>query len=292
MFFFGLPGVVPEFLIDKSASAVTSHGFTVTRSAKGLQLRARGGYGDILVPSPKGLVHFVLLTQDDAKNLWKVNDGQALLLTNADVFADGAETTLQQEENSAFQFSLFHASTKAGTRLPEQTPLFVRYQASVPPVSLEIVAHPTAAASVRAPLRNGPPIAWRTSTVPMAPDDQEFTRAARWNLTVRGDFKATQLADVLVRIQYQGDVARLKQDGHLLDDDFWNGNPWKTGLRSAGVDPSVSFDFEVLPFPAIFPMMLPAQAEISKRSNIRSNAILQSIRAIPRYSYTFASQAK
>lgn len=290
VFFFTQPGVVPEFLLDTSAASITAHGFKITSTTNGSQLRAHSDSGDILIRSAKGTLRLVLLTQTDALNLWKVNDGKALLITKADVFSNSTETTLQQDDNPQFQFSLFHASTTAAKHAPEQTPQFATYQISVPPVPLKAMTQSTAAAGVRSPLQNGPAVAWRKSPIPMAPDDQDFAKAARWTVTVRGNVNAPQLADVLLRIRYQGDVGRLKQDGHLRDDDFWNGTAWKVGLHNAGVNPASPFELEVLPLPQTFPMFLEARSQLEAGATSGTGATLQSVEAVPRYSFKFRSQ--
>lgn len=284
VFFFGLPGVVPEFLLDAPASAVTAHGFTVSHNAHGLQLRARAESGDILVRSAGKLLHLVLLSRADADDLWKVNDGRALLLTRADVFSNGSETTLQQEDRNTFEFSLFQASTKTGTSLSGKNGMFTHYQGFVPPVPLTVTARETATASERAPLEDGPPISWRKSRLPLAPDDADFAHAARWTVTLQGDTQAPQLADALIRVRYQGDVARVRQNGSLLDDDFWNGLPWTFGARQLSIDATKPLNLEVLPLPQNFPMFLqnPPQTPVA--------ATLQSFEVVPLYRWSFSSQ--
>lgn len=291
VFFFGLLGVTPEFLLDAPASAVTSHGFTMTRTAHGLQLRAHAASGDIVVRTAGKSTRLVLLPQSEAEDIWKVNGGQALLLTKADVYSNGTETTLQQEENNVFAFSLLHASSSAGARVPGKGGLFVEYRNSVPRVSLAITAEQTAAAGRRSPLKQGPPVAWRKTSIPMAPDDPDFTQAARWTLSLRGDWNAPQLADAFVRIRYQGDVARLSQGG-LLDDNFWNGLPWTFGTRQLGINPMSPISLDILPLPPTFPMFLETRPEAASTAKSGTAANLQSIQAVPLYRCSFTSQPK
>jgi hypothetical protein len=40
-----------------------------------------------------------------------------------------------------------------------------------------------------------------------------------------------QISNVFLQIQYQGDVARLCRENHLLDDNFWNGTTWTIGVK-------------------------------------------------------------
>jgi len=39
------------------------------------------------------------------------------------------------------------------------------------------------------------------------------------------------VSDLFLKVEYQGDIARLTSAGHLLADDFYNGTPWCTGLK-------------------------------------------------------------
>ncbi len=287
IFFFALPGVVPEFLLDAPVAAVTAHGFHVSSSPGGTRLTAESESGEIVVHSSKTPVHLILLTETDALNLWKVNDGKALLITKADVFSDRADTTLQQDENTNFQFRLLYASTSAGKLASKQSGMFTAYESSVAPVSLQVATRMAAAAGVRAPLKDGPMVAWRKSPIPMAPEEVDFVKAARWSVSVRGNVDAPQLADVLLRIRYQGDVARLRQDGRLIDDDFWNGSGWSVGARYAGLDSTSPFELQILPLPRSFPMFLEARDQLAGPP---SGTSLQSIKAVPRYTIRFQSQ--
>ncbi len=262
VFFFSTPGIVPELLLEAPASVMTAEGFQSSRSAKGLLLRARSQSGEIVIRSGKGSLHLVLLPRTDAENMWKVNDGRALLLTKVDVFSDGSTITLQQEADSSFQFNLFGASSQEAKPTGQSTRTFVPYQSSVPVAPLEFQIHQIALARTRAPLKYGPQMAWRKTPIPMAPEDAEFANAARWTLTLQGSTKALQLADVLMRVRYQGDLGRLRQSGKLLDDNFWNGLPWTIGAKAAGLDLSLPIDLELLPLPPGFPMFLQHRPEI------------------------------
>jgi beta-galactosidase len=63
----------------------------------------------------------------------------------------------------------------------------------------------------------------------LSPSDADFSRAASWRLKLPKGFRPGP--DSLLRVQYQGDVARLTLDGRLLNDDFSNGDPFELGLK-------------------------------------------------------------
>lgn len=292
VFFFGLPGVVPEFLVDAPTSAISAHGFAVSHGADGVKLQANAASGDILVRTGTRPLHLILMSRDEAEDTWKVNDGRALLRTKADVYSDGPRTTLEQEQNNVFDFSLLHAATTV-TASPHVSPkgdLFTAYRSSVPQVSVSITAKETAKAGIRSPLKDGPPVSWRKASIPMAPEDAEFAQAARWSLALHGDVRAPQLEDVLVRIRYQGDVARLRQGGLLRDDDFWNGLPWTFATQQLGLNAKAPMALEILPLPPSYPMFLQNSPEATNPGNHGKAVSLQSVQAIPLYRYSFNAQ--
>ena len=69
------------------------------------------------------------------------------------------------------------------------------------------------------------------------------------------------LSDIYLRIRYAGDVARLSQDGRLLDDDFYNGRPWEIGLKRFLPDSlGKNLEVSILPLPRGAPIYLDARA--------------------------------
>src|SRR5262249_26235223 len=106
----------------------------------------------------------------------------------------------------------------------------VRYRAgapaiAVPPVAVELmIDDPTPP-----PVRMGPMVAWRGQAVPLAPDDACYDRATRWRLRLPDALPAGR-GRVLLVIDYLGDAARLYADGALVDDHFYDGEPWSVGV--------------------------------------------------------------
>jgi beta-galactosidase len=99
-----------------------------------------------------------------------------------------------------------------------------------------IADHPTPP-----PLRMGPPIAWRKRAVPLAPEDACYEHATRFRLRLP-DMIPTDRGRVLLTIDYLGDAARLYADGQLVDDHFFDGEPWLVGVdrfASAGRWPTL-----------------------------------------------------
>jgi hypothetical protein len=111
---------------------------------------------------------------------------------------------------------------------------FARYRAAIPPIAAAPVAsrveieqlldNPTPP-----PVRMGPVVAWRGAAVPLAPDDACYDRAARWRLRLPDALPADR-GRVLLVLDYLGDAARLYADGALVDDHFYDGEPWSVGV--------------------------------------------------------------
>ena len=74
-----------------------------------------------------------------------------------------------------------------------------------------------------------PAVSWRPGPVPLAPDDACYQRATRLRLHVPAAIPSDR-GRVLLAIDYLGDAARLYADGELVDDHFYDGEPWLVGV--------------------------------------------------------------
>jgi hypothetical protein len=124
---------------------------------------------------------------------------------------------------------------------------FVEYRAGVGPLTLPAVEiavvtdEPTPP-----PVRMGPAVSWRPGPVPLAPDDACYERATRLRLGLPAAIPSDQ-GRVLLAIDYLGDAARLYADGTLVDDHFYDGEPWLVGVdRFARAGRWPSFELAIL----------------------------------------------
>jgi hypothetical protein len=95
--------------------------------------------------------------------------------------------------------------------------------------------------------------------VAVAPEDADFAQAAVWRLKLPGDLDLTN--DPLLRLHYQGDVARVTLDGRLLTDNFYSGRVFEVGLRRFG--PEIlkgELRLAILPLGKDAPIMLAPEA--------------------------------
>ena len=239
-FFTTLPGVQPEFLLSSDAVLDSAVPFVEsTRTGAGLRLRpASDRTVDIRL---RGGVHVVLLPEPAAEQVWRVDDPTLLLSTAADAFSDGSTWTLQSTGQPKFDFSVFGSPRRPSSDEAEieQNPgdaLFLQYHASLPPIEIHAQVTLDRAASQRPPPRFGPALSWRPTRIPLAPDTADFAAAAVWTIRLSTISSSAHLSDVFLTLRHQGDVARLSRAGKLLDDNFWNGEPWSIGLKELGGD--------------------------------------------------------
>jgi hypothetical protein len=259
-FFFALPGVVPEFALSKGVTVNnTSSGVETAKTAWGLRLRT----SETAEIQLEGGLHLVVLPESQAEDVWRGDDPAMLLKTKADAFSDSAQWTLQSDDPE-MGFGLFGAVTpsvagssqlKAGTKAE----LFAEYSTTLPTVELKPIVTKVQDAKPRRPWTFGPMLSWRTKPLPMKPSVAEFSGAAVWKITVPAVPADAQVSDVCLNIDYQGDEARLSDDGRLVDDNFWNGLPWTVGLKEtlpAWRRAASELTLQVLPLPKPYPMYL------------------------------------
>lgn len=67
-----------------------------------------------------------------------------------------------------------------------------------------------------------------------APSDKDFESAAAWVVQLNGNVGARR--DLLLRIAYVGDAARVYLGGKLLTDNFYNGKVFEVGLSRYAPD--------------------------------------------------------
>ncbi|WP_298945193.1 beta-galactosidase [uncultured Microbacterium sp.] len=67
-------------------------------------------------------------------------------------------------------------------------------------------------------------------------------------------------ADAVIDIDWAGDVAEVRVDGHTVDDRFWDGERWSVSVVDAGIHPGSNVTLHVLPLSARTTIGLPAAA--------------------------------
>jgi hypothetical protein len=123
----------------------------------------------------------------------------------------------------------------------------VRFTAEAKPRNFDLKSFQTQAAGNVPPGKTGPAPSWRPHGVAQAPDESEFSQAAKWSITLPSGVM-DGLSELFLEVDYEGDVARLSSGHQLLTDDFYNGHPWLVGLGRFlnPRDPSTS-ELSILP---------------------------------------------
>ena len=105
------------------------------------------------------------------------------------------------------------------------------------------------------------------TTVPSAPSDKDFEQAAVFKIVLPKNFK--KLSNPMLKINYQGDVARLYGGNKLLTDNFYNGTPFEVGLKRHFKSISKELTLKILPLQQNMPIYF----EEGKRPSFDSNGI-------------------
>jgi beta-galactosidase len=255
-FFFGIPGVVPELVLDAGTETVGMAGpVDVVKTEVGTRLRvAEGASAEVRLG---GGVHLVVMPEAEAEEVWRGGDPEVLVKTAGDAYADG-ERWVVESKKPEMAVGVLGGGTPVvegvGTvRAGKMEGVFKEYEAVVPGVELKVKVTKVAEAKARGTWEFSAPLSWRPQPPAMVPADAEYAGAAEWKIEVPKVPVGASVSDVWLRMRYQGDVARLYKAGALVDDSFWNGLPWEVGLREVGTG---SFDLKVLPLPKVYPMYL------------------------------------
>ena len=261
------PGLKPEFVF------ATAKGDTV--SAPHARVGREGGLITIsdIAPGPGIAIEvqrpggkftqIIVLPRDQALHLAKAKLGgrDRLVLSAGDMFFDGEKIFLSSRLPSSLEAGIFPALTAApaGFRATGGKGVFQHYGSAprvaekFPAVNLKLVK--SAAPSVPARLNPNP-----RRHVAMEPEDADFDRAAVWHL----DFPPGAVADphnAILRIQYQGDVARVYAGGRFDNDNFYKGTAWELALwRYPPEELRAGLDLRILPLRADTPVFLEAGA--------------------------------
>lgn len=88
------------------------------------------------------------------------------------------------------------------------------------------------------------------------PSDEDFNQAAVYTI----DLPDVDRTDLLLNIDYRGDVARLYADGKLIDDNFYNGRPFLYGLWRLPKD-CKQLELRIMPLQKDMPVYFPREAD-------------------------------
>jgi beta-galactosidase len=281
--FFAWPGLPPEF------SFVAAPDDTI-EAAGGRVVREHGSvHVDQIRPGRDFAIHFkkadgreveiLVLTREMARNAWRATlDGQErLLLSPADVFFEGDAIHLLAADPAQLNFEILPRLDRAPTLFTSLGPdgQFERYATHVGKVNVKVRIEQVKDAAARPPARMG-------KEVVEVPETTVFEGAAEWALDVP-TIHSSAVHSLLLRISYEGDIARLYSDGKLINDDFYKGTPFEIGMsRLNQMKHDLKLELQILPMRKDEPIYLPpgSQPTFPPSGQV---ATLKEIVAIPEY---------
>lgn len=101
-----------------------------------------------------------------------------------------------------------------------------------------------------------------------APSEEEWQQAAIYKISLPNDSALFTLRSALLRIEYQGDCARLYADGKLVADNFQYGRPFLFGLwrLPKGV---TELELRILPWQQNVPIYMPREADKTPGESVK-----------------------
>jgi len=256
--FFAWPGVEAQFAVRGSDGRLQ-----IRRINPGnLETFAIGG------------AHVLVLSREQARNLWKARIGgqERLILSPADLFFDGNRVVLRSTDVGRLSLSVFPPIEQSipGFQSAAHEGIFERYTARVEPVRVAAELRELAAAAADPPVKMGPEVV-------LAPVEADFAGAARWSIRVPQS-TSSLISNVFLDIDYVGDVAHLYAGDRLISDEFYSGVPWTIGLR----DLPATLELRILPLRPDAPIYLDPQVRRALPSDPQV-VRLRGVRAVPEY---------
>lgn len=230
--FFAIPGISPEFSFTPGAlTSMRVKGGVKSESSNQILVSAIEPSSHVVfegnLPAGKKL-QVVVLTRKQAESATRISigDGDHLVLSSQEVYSDGRSMTLRALAQPDFHFSVWPSlpSTQGSSLRVEAQPddgIFKTYRALG--TARTVLASWTPEQSVK-------PKPTSLADPATVPTEEEIEAAPRWQVRLPKDAFAG-VSDLFLKVEYQGDIARLSAEGHLLTDDFDTGMPWCIGLK-------------------------------------------------------------
>jgi hypothetical protein len=289
-FFVALPGIDPQFVFENdSVELIDTPGAKVSRADGRTYIDGLNPGTSVAITvrsRDRNTVHIVLLSQEQARNLWKTSlaNREYIFLSPADVFFGDGSLHLRSRDVNNLRFGVFpnlDRPSSAQCKKSGTNGLFFECAASVYPKGLSVDVEAVRTEVVPSPVRMGKAYPWRRN-VAVAVPPEDYNHAMSWRLSLPKD-ALNGLSDAFLRITYVGDVARLYGRGGLMDDNFYKGAVWEAGLkRFADHIAGSSLELKILPLVKDAPIYIPKNAWPDFAS---SNAVgkLQQVEISPEY---------
>jgi hypothetical protein len=258
VFFVAQDGIAPEFALSlQPGQTVQGAARAGNRGHGQVTIRPNAGVGIAFTIRSASEIstHFVVLKQEQAERLTLVDIGgkQTMIYSGAYAFSDGENIHLRSDGRSDIFFGALSAGNdvawQSAMGLQPQSPegVFPVYEATLSPKRIAVEFTQIKEAGLAPRIERANPAGWRKQPVAVSPTDATMQKfAARWSVTVPKNALAGA-EDVFLQIHYEGDVGRFYAGETLLDDNFYNGNPWIIGLKRFAGRLDAPLRLEVLP---------------------------------------------
>lgn len=269
--FFALDGVPPEIALD-AASITVVDGPGQQRSEQGrLLLRGFQPGTDCcfrLHTKDGHEVRLLVLNQTQASHLWRAELwGQDRLLLCADsLYVESDRVVVHSYLPGTLDLAVFPPveSLDAVSGLPltsQAEGVFTRFTANLPVPHTAHGANSVVTAHFVQPAAPARRVPIGPLGVAQAPEDADFKRATVWQISIPESVwslvDAPGVREVIMRIAYSGDAARLYAGDQLIDDQFYYGPPWEIGLNWFRHLRGEPFTLRILPLRKDAPIYLP-----------------------------------
>lgn len=104
-----------------------------------------------------------------------------------------------------------------------------------------------------------------------SPEDADFEQAAVYTISNLPEDRERD--NILLRIDYRGDVARLYCDGNLIADNFYNGRPMLYGLWRLPAN-AKKMELRILPLQENMPVYFPEEADTTPGEEVYSISLI------------------
>ena len=203
-------------------------------------------------------------------SIGKLAGQRRLVLSSAQSYFSDDALELRSAGQNQFQVEIFPALTaKQISALPQlkqaaNDGVFQVLHAQLPAVHFDTNWSLTRAAKAVAPVAIG-----GLAQAALEPKPENFSAAAAWKISLPATqlqqaLAADYVADVLLNLDFVGDVGRLFAGTKLLDDWYYSGYGWQLGLRQYATEllhqPQPDLSLTVLPLRADAPIYLPKEA--------------------------------
>jgi hypothetical protein len=281
--FFAWPGLPPEFsFVAAPDETIEAAGGRVIREHSSVlvdHIRPGRDFAIHIKKQDGREVRILVLTREMARNAWRttLNGQERLLLSPADVFFEEDAIHLLATDPAQLNFEILPRLDRAPTLFTSLGPdgEFERYATHLGKVDVKVRIKQVKDAAARPPARMG-------KEVIEVPETTVFEGAAEWALDVP-TIHSSAIHKLLLRISYEGDIARVYSDGKLINDDFYKGTPFEIGMSWLNhMNQNLKLELQILPMRKDEPMYLPPGSELTFPPSGQV-VTLKEIVAIPEY---------